>query len=145
MLSVMLGIAGALLVVVQATLVAAILSRTMTSGAGCPHLARRAERCSVSRSYLQRSRDLGKGCHCLPLRCGACDRRCVASCSAEQSTSDRDGRQRAAPVNSPLLATKGLDAVDGYFARYLPQLILGLRYSDHRRWPCRSLATRRPG
>jgi thiol reductant ABC exporter CydD subunit len=120
--SVMLGIAGALLVVVQATLVADLLSRTLTGGAGLRVLRGELTILGLTltiRAVVTWATDV------TAYRCAASVRSTLRRKLLGRSV-DFGPRWLAEGRTGELavLATKGLDAVDGYFARYLPQLIL---------------------
>ena len=121
-LSVLLGITGAVLVVVQATLVADLLSRTLTDGAGLQVL--RGELATLGFTLGARA--------VVTWATEVSAYRCAAGVRSELR---RTLLNRAVDFGPHwlaegrtgelvLLATKGLDALDGYFARYLPQLIL---------------------
>jgi thiol reductant ABC exporter CydD subunit len=120
--SVLLGITGALLVVVQATLVADLLSRTLTDGAGLRVL--RGELTTLGFILAARA-----------VVTWATEVSAYRSAAGVRSVLRRTLLNRAVDFGPQwlaegrtgelaLLATKGLDALDGYFARYLPQLIL---------------------
>ncbi len=120
--SVLLGIVGATLVVVQATLVADLLSRTLVDAAGLH--AVRLELTTLAFVLAARA-----------VIISAMEVSAYRSAATVRSVLRRKFLARAVDFGPrwlaegrtgelALLATKGLDAVDGYFARYLPQLIL---------------------
>ncbi len=120
--SVLLGIAGALLVVVQATLVADLLSRTIVGGAG-PRVLR-GELTMLGLTLILRTA-VTWASDVTAYRCAASVRSTLRRKLLGRSV--EFGPRWLAEGRTGelvLLATKGLDAVDGYFARYLPQLIL---------------------
>ena len=120
--SVVLGIAGSLLVVLQATIVADLLSRTLIGGAGLRAL--RGELAMLGLTLTMRAAVIW-AMDVTAYRCAASVRSALrrkllgrsVDCGPRWLAEGRTGEL-------VLLATRGLDAVDGYFARYLPQLVL---------------------
>ena len=120
--SVVLGIATAVLIVVQATLIADLISRTFIGGATLRDQ-------SVELSWL------GVVLVARATITWVAETVAYRSAAAVRSQLRRDFLTRAADLGPAwlsqqrrgelaVLATRGLDALDGYFARYLPQLVL---------------------
>jgi thiol reductant ABC exporter CydD subunit len=120
--SVVLGVATAVLIVVQATLIADLITRTFLGGATLRQ---------------QRAELIGLGCVLVARAVVTWIAETVAyrSASAVRSQLRRAFLGHAAELGPTwlsqqprgelaVLATRGLDALDGYFARYLPQLVL---------------------
>ena len=120
--SVLLGIAGALLVVLQATVVADLLSRTVIGRAGLGVL--HGELATLGVILVLRA-VVAWATEVTAYRCAA-SVRSVLRCKLLGRSVAFGPRWLAEGRTGELtlLATKGLDAVDGYFSRYLPQLIL---------------------
>jgi thiol reductant ABC exporter CydD subunit len=120
--SVVLGITTAVLIVVQATLIADLITRTFIGGATV-----RDERAELSW--------LGIVLVVRATVTWVAETVAYRSAAAVRSQLRRDFLTRAADLGPgwlsqqprgelAVLATRGLDALDGYFARYLPQLVL---------------------
>jgi thiol reductant ABC exporter CydD subunit len=120
--SVLAGIITAVLVVIQATLIADLLSRTLVSGAGLS--GQRGELRWLG-GVLGLRAALSWAAEISAYRAAASVRSALRRGLLRQAVALGPGRLGEARTGElTALATKGLDAVDGYFARYLPQLVL---------------------
>ena len=113
--AVVLGAATALLVIAQAWLLAGLIA-----GPG-PLARRRWRRCSRSCS---RAAALAWLSETVAARCSARVKSELRG--ALLRAGDGAGRAGTRPGRSTTLATRGIDALDGYFARYLPQAVLAV-------------------
>jgi thiol reductant ABC exporter CydD subunit len=122
--SVLLGTLSALLIVAQAWLLAEVVSRAFRGGEGLAQLRgpltallvvvlARAARAWAAELVAGRASARAKS----QLRGALLDR--AAELGSSDSREERSG-------GLALLATRGLDALDGYFSLYLPQLFLAL-------------------
>ncbi len=121
--AVILGLAGALLAVVQAWLLAAIIAGAVVDGLDLPALSPSLAALAavlLLRALLGWATDVVaqriSGAVKSDLRVRLLER---AATLGPRWAADRPSSEIA------ILATRGLDALDGYFGRYLPQLALG--------------------
>ena len=118
-----LGVATALTIVVQATLIGNIVADVFLGHRGlaavAPLLALLAAPPSRAACSRGRSRRAATSRRARP-------RASCAGGSCRHALGDRPGDPRPRAATSTTAAVAGVDALDPYFARYLPQLVLGV-------------------
>ena len=123
--SVSLGVLSALLIVAQAWLLADVVSRAFIGGSGVAQLHTPLAAAARGRAG---SRALSRGApssrRAGPRR--ARSRSCAARCSSTIPALGLDGSREQRTGELAILATRGIDALDGYFSLYLPQLFLAV-------------------
>jgi thiol reductant ABC exporter CydD subunit len=120
--SVALGAAGALLIVAQAWLVAEIVARAFLQGSDTTQL--RTPAIALLLVVLGRAA-VAWASELTAARCSARAKSQLRMGLAQRVATlglDNSRRQRAGEL--AILATRGIDALDGYFSLYLPQLLL---------------------
>ena len=120
--AVILGVAAALLAVLQAA-AAASIAGAVSDGLGLADLARSWPPCGrPGRAPSLAGRRTSR-----PSASAARSRRtCEPACSSGPCCSALAGRRTRRSASLVLLATRGLDALDGWFGRYLPQVALAV-------------------
>jgi thiol reductant ABC exporter CydD subunit len=123
-ISVSLGVLSALLIVAQAWLIADVVSRAFSGGRGLAEL--RAPLAALLAVVVARA-GVAWGAELAANRSSARAKAQLRAALLERIPAlglDRSREQRTGEL--AILATRGLDALDGYFSLYLPQLFLAV-------------------
>lgn len=120
--SVAFGVAGAVLLVAQATLLADLVARTFLAGAGLAELS--GGLATLAAVVVARAALAGLAETVAHRTSGAVKARLRQRLLAHAVALGPGALPGERTGSLATLATRGLDALDGYFARYLPQLVL---------------------
>jgi thiol reductant ABC exporter CydD subunit len=123
-ISVGLGAVRAGLVVIQAWLIATIVAGTFVEGTG---LSQQKGHMTALVVVVALRAATGWASEVVAERCAARVKSSMRSALATRvAVLGADGRPDSGPGETVTLAVRGIDGLDGYFARYLPQLVLAV-------------------